>query len=41
MSYLHQAVNNNKDISVYFTIVKALKQVDDVVNRDISLWADQ
>ena len=40
MSYLYQAVNNNKDMSIYFTIMKALRQVDDVINRDISLWVD-
>ena len=36
MSYFHQAVNNDKDISVYFAIIKALRQVNDIVNRNIS-----
>jgi hypothetical protein len=27
-------------VFIYFTIIKALKQVDNVVNRDISLWTD-
>ena len=40
MSYLHQVVNNDKDVFIYFAIVKALRQVNDIVNRDISPQAD-
>ena len=31
--YFYQAVNNNKDIFIYFTITKTLKQVNDIVNK--------
>jgi len=37
VSYLYQAVNNDKDMSIYFAVIKALRQVDDVVNKDIGL----
>jgi len=40
VSYLCQAVNNDKDVSICFAVIKALRQVNDVVNRDIGLWAD-
>jgi hypothetical protein len=38
--FFYYAVNNNKNISIYFTIIKALKQVNNIVNRDISPQAD-
>ena len=38
--YFHQAVYNNKDISIYFAIAKALRQVNNIINENISLQAD-
>ena len=40
MSYFYQVVNNNKDISIYFTITKALRQVNNIINKDISPQVD-
>ena len=37
VSYFYQAVNNNKNIFIYFAIIKALRQVNNIVNKDISL----
>ena len=41
ISYLYQAVNNDKNISIYFTVVKALRQINNIVNKDIGLQTDQ
>ena len=39
--YFYQAVNNNKDIFIYFAIMEVLKQVNNIISRDISPRVDQ
>ena len=40
MFYFCQVVNNNENIFIYFAVIKALKQVNNIVNKDISSQAD-
>ena len=40
MFYFCQAVNDNKDMFVCFAVAKAFRQINDIVNGNISLWVD-
>ena len=35
--YFYQAVYNNKNIFIYFAIAKTFRQVNNIINRNISL----